>query len=91
MLSLFIEYVISIYFPKISTIIFFHPPLIQEKILTLLSCKYCYANAEPSIVMKQSRLHDPKSPFLIGNYEKNDSIHDVPQQSWADGQMSLKL
>ena len=25
MLSLFIEYVISIYFPKISTIIFFHP------------------------------------------------------------------
>ena len=53
--------------------------------------KYCYANAEPSIVMKQSRLHDPKSPFLIGNYEKNDSIHDVPQQSWADGQMSLEL
>ena len=39
--------------------------------------------------MKQSRLHDPKSPFLIGNYEKNDSIHDVPQQSWVDGQMSL--
>ena len=56
MLSLFIEYVISIYFPKISTIIFFHPPLIQEKILTLLSCKYCYANAGPSIFMKQSRL-----------------------------------
>jgi len=41
--------------------------------------------------MKQSRLHDPKSPFLIGNYEKNDSIHDVPQQSWVDGQMSLEL
>ena len=54
-------------------------------------CKYCYANADPAIVMKQSRLHDPKSPFLIGNYEKNDSIHDVPQQSWADGQMSLEL
>ena len=54
-------------------------------------CKYCYANAEPSIVMKQSRLHNPKSPFLIGNYEKNDSIHDVPQQSWVDGQMSLEL
>jgi len=54
-----------------------------------LNCKYCYANAEPSIVMKQSRLHNPKSPFLIGNYEKNDSIHDVPQQSWVDGQMSL--
>ena len=56
MFSLFTEYLISIYSPKISTIIFFHPPLIQEKVCTLLSCKYCYANAGPSTVMKQSRL-----------------------------------
>jgi hypothetical protein len=52
-------------------------------------CKYCYANAEPSIVMKQSRLHDPRSPFLIGNYRETDKIHDVPQKSWIDGQMQL--
>ena len=56
MFSLFTEYVISIYFLKISTIIFFHPPLVQENVRTPLSCKYCYANAGLSIVMKQSRL-----------------------------------
>ena len=52
-------------------------------------CKYCYANAEPAKVLAQSRLHDPKSPFLIGNYQKDDVIHDVPQKTWADGQISL--
>lgn len=50
-------------------------------------CKYCYANAEPEKVLAQSRLHDPKSPFLIGNYREDDKIHDVPQKSWIDNQM----
>ena len=54
-------------------------------------CKYCYANAEPAKVLAQSRLHDPKSPFLIGNYMDGDRIHDVPQKSWIDGQTSLLL
>ena len=52
-------------------------------------CKYCYANAEPAKVLAQSRLHDPASPFLIGNYMEGDKIHDVPQKSWIDGQTSL--
>ena len=54
-------------------------------------CKYCYANAEPEIVLSQSRLHDPKSPFLIGNYSDGDKIHDVPQKSWVNGQMELSF
>ena len=54
-------------------------------------CRYCYANAEPSIVLAQNRLHDPKSPFLIGNYMEGDKIHDVPQKSWIDEQTSLML
>ena len=54
-------------------------------------CRYCYANAEPSIVLAQSRLHDPKSLFLIGTYRDDDIIHDVPQKSWIDGQMSLAI
>ncbi len=54
-------------------------------------CKYCYTNAEPAKVLAQSRLHDPKSPFLIGNYMDGDKIHDVPQKSWIDGQTSLLL
>ena len=45
-------------------------------------CRYCYANAEPETVLAQSRLHDPRSPFLIGGYREDDEINDVPQQSW---------
>ena len=52
-------------------------------------CKYCYANAEPARVLTQSRLHDPRSPFLIGNYRDGDVIHDVPQRSWIDPQQKL--
>ena len=50
-------------------------------------CKYCYANAEPSKVLAQSRRHDPTSPFLIGNYEKSDVINDVQQKSWITGDL----
>ena len=52
-------------------------------------CKYCYANAEPARVLIQSRLHDARSPFLIGNYRDGDVIHDVPQRSWIDPQQKL--
>ena len=52
-------------------------------------CRYCYANDDAAKVLAQSRLHDPSSPFLIGNYEAEDRIHDVLQKSWGDGQISL--
>ena len=52
-------------------------------------CRYCYANAEPAKVRANSRLHSPDSPFLIGDLEPEDRIHDVPQESWIDAQMSL--
>lgn len=52
-------------------------------------CRYCYANAEPARVLAQSRLHDARSPFLIGNYRDGDVIHDVPQRSWIDPQQKL--
>ena len=54
-------------------------------------CRYCYANADVSEVLAQSRMHDPKSPFLIGSYLDDDVIHDVPQESWIDAQMSLEI
>lgn len=47
-------------------------------------CVYCYANSDKAKVLKLSSLHDPKSPFLIGNYEDDDIIHDVPQKTWID-------
>jgi len=52
-------------------------------------CKYCYANAEPEKVMALSRLHDPASPFLIGNWQPGDVVHDAIQESWIDGQLSF--
>ena len=52
-------------------------------------CRYCYANAAPDRVLANSRLHDPQSPFLIGNYADGDEIHDVPQESWVDEQTEM--
>lgn len=52
-------------------------------------CRYCYANAEPEKVLKQSSQHDPESPFLIGNYKEGDKIHDVFQKSWINEQTSM--
>ena len=54
-------------------------------------CRYCYANTDTAEVLMRSRLHDPKSPFLIGGYREDDKIHDVPQQSWIEHQTSLFL
>ena len=54
-------------------------------------CRYCYANAEPDEVLARSALHDPASPFLIGNHMDGDRIHDVPQESWIDEQLSFDI
>ena len=54
-------------------------------------CRYCYANAETEKVLTLSSLHDPKSPFLIGDYQEGDRVHDVPQKSWIDEQITLPL
>ena len=52
-------------------------------------CRYCYANQDPDRVMQNSHLHDVNSPFLIGNYQEGDRIHDVLQKSWIDRQMRI--
>ena len=52
-------------------------------------CRYCYANNDRDRVLANSRLHDVNSPFLIGNYQEGDRIHDAVQVSWVDRQMRL--
>lgn len=52
-------------------------------------CRYCYANADPEKVRTERSRHDPRSPFLIGNYKDGDKIHDVQQSSWIDGRETL--
>ena len=52
-------------------------------------CKYCYANTDKNAVIRNSKLHNPKSPFLIGNHQPGDKIHEVRQESWIDHQLQL--
>jgi hypothetical protein len=52
-------------------------------------CVYCYANYDRETVRRNVRLHDPKSPLLIGNLHKEDMIRDASQESYVDNQLSL--
>lgn len=54
-------------------------------------CKYCYANANPSLVKENMKRHIPTSPFLIGKEEPDDKITVAKQKSWLanDEQVSF--
>ncbi len=52
-------------------------------------CIYCYANYDRRTVEQNMRLHDPNSPFLIGNFRKGDQIIVARQESYIDRQMTL--
>ncbi|WP_026487996.1 DUF1848 domain-containing protein [Butyrivibrio sp. XBB1001] len=54
-------------------------------------CRYCYANNDIEAVKRNMKLHDPKSPFLIGNYREGDIIHDVKMESYIDNQLYFIL
>ena len=47
-------------------------------------CRYCYANTDPDLVRQNMRKHDPKSPFLLGDLNPEDVIHEADQRSWID-------
>lgn len=52
-------------------------------------CRYCYANNDIEAVKRNMKLNDPNSPFLIGNYNETDVIHDVEMKSYIDNQLSF--
>ena len=58
-------------------------------------CRYCYANADAGTVRRNMRMHDPKSPLLVGfprGFPRpEDRIRDARQESWIDPQMRLDL
>ena len=54
-------------------------------------CRYCYANTNAALVKENVKNHDPKSPFLIGNSQPGDVIHEAEQKSWLDLQMRLEI
>ena len=37
------------------------------------------------------KMHDPASPFLIGNAQPGDVIYQAKQKSWIDPQMKLPI
>lgn len=47
-------------------------------------CKYCYANFNKTLVQKNFKLHNPNSPFLIGESTPDDRITEANQKSWKD-------
>lgn len=54
-------------------------------------CKYCYANTNKTLVKNNIKKHDPNSPFLVGNSEDGDIIHEAKQESWIDANQFLGL
>jgi hypothetical protein len=52
-------------------------------------CRYWYANTNATLVKENMKKHDPMSPFLIGNSQPGDVIHEAEQKSWIDNQMWL--
>ncbi|WP_094606017.1 hypothetical protein SPSIL_006800 [Sporomusa silvacetica DSM 10669] len=52
-------------------------------------CKYCYANYDQETVKHNMRMHDPKSPLLIGQLSDSDIVHAAVQESYVDGQLPL--
>ena len=53
----------------------------QETLVLIISClsecKYCYANRKPEIPKNVIKLHDEKSPLLLGHLKENDNLIDT--------------
>ena len=52
-------------------------------------CRYCYANTDAAAVIQNRKLHNPKSPFLLGESRPEDVVHEAKQVSWIDHQLRL--
>ena len=44
-------------------------------------CRYCYANKDHAKALENYRLHDPKSPLLLGHVQETDTIKPSVQTS----------
>lgn len=52
-------------------------------------CKYCYANYDHATVLKNMKMHNPKSPFIIGESLPGDIIRNAEQKSFKVSQLAL--
>jgi hypothetical protein len=52
-------------------------------------CKYCYANYDAALAVRNYRAHDPDSELLIGHIGKDDIVVDAKQESYRQSQLSF--
>ena len=52
-------------------------------------CRYCYANYDKETVLRNSAMHDPESPLLIGKLREGDHVREARQIRYRTGQMIL--
>lgn len=50
-------------------------------------CLYCYANYDNEIVKANCKMHNPRSPLLVGELRPEDVVRDAKQESYRNGQM----
>lgn len=50
-------------------------------------CLYCYANYDNEIVKENCKMHNPRSPLLVGELRPEDVVRDAKQESYRNGQM----
>ncbi len=53
-------------------------------------CRYCYANDDRETVRENRMRHDPRSPFLVGDFMEGDRIHAAEQESCIRRQISIE-
>lgn len=52
-------------------------------------CRYCYANHDAALAMRNYRAHDPDSELLIGRIGAGDVVVDAKQASYRQDQLSF--
>ena len=45
-------------------------------------CKYCYANGDKNLILKNYRNHDDNSSLLIGKLNIEDKVREAKQESY---------
>lgn len=55
----------------------------------LHGCLYCYANEDQEKVKQNYRNHNPASPFIIGELQEGDIVHNSRQVSYLEREQTL--
>ena len=53
-------------------------------------CLYCYANSNKKLVERKFKLHNPKSPILIGEINGDDEIKEMNQKSFIINEKTIQ-